>query len=614
MPRQDRRLKNSDSSPEFLFPENRGGLEKCLLIKYLSYSRGSWVTRDSMYISHSRENWIFLKRKLKGARCWYLTNTPPFFPDIETADSSDDIQINRIVGEKSIILLGKGNFGAVYGVYSQVLATYVAVKILGTDNKPSAPAAGSEGEFLYANVFRSNFGKLNSCRVLKIFSSEDYERQNRVMISERCKFGYLGNLRNIVPGNREHMVKDIILGNFGGLLLTLAELNKLGYSHNDIKPGNILLREDLSAVFADFGLFAAVKVPEDDSNTKSTAFSGTEPYAAPEAIKHGNANCDQRKCDIWSLGATFYELLTGKNMLNFPEPRENWKNSLPEDLRGTIADNDLLIGAIARMFEYDPRKRPTARELYDQLARESSGAKKAQYEQLFAVETRQERDDGTVGGEVNGLMVRMGAEALAEIENNVLMKCQQKLDNDDNVSVKLPTNELLHYDGMHDPPDCYDDSTEEDSEKSREKSGGTPKIVLRVDPDRPDSSSCKGKERPESETDQGTVIKFGNAEVQEKNVGSGSPEPKKPEENSRVEESGEEQKNMSVPEQNTVPPHKNAMKIPEMVDSASPPGSEESENSQATTCSDHEEFERTTAVLEEVSENIDSLTNNLNLI
>jgi tetratricopeptide (TPR) repeat protein len=76
--------------------------------------------------------------------------------------------------------------------------------------------------------------------------------------------------------------------------------------HRDIKPGNLLLGSDGRLSINDFGLARALEEP---GMTATGEFVGTPAYLAPEQIAGGRIPVDHR-CDIYSLGATLYELLT----------------------------------------------------------------------------------------------------------------------------------------------------------------------------------------------------------------------------------------------------------------------------------------------------------------
>lgn len=76
--------------------------------------------------------------------------------------------------------------------------------------------------------------------------------------------------------------------------------------HRDIKPSNLLLSPDGRVSLNDFGL---ARVLEQPGMTMTGEFVGTPMYMSPEQIAAGRAPLDHRT-DVYSLGATLYELLT----------------------------------------------------------------------------------------------------------------------------------------------------------------------------------------------------------------------------------------------------------------------------------------------------------------
>src|SRR5215217_2357661 len=82
-----------------------------------------------------------------------------------------------------------------------------------------------------------------------------------------------------------------------------------GVVHRDIKPENILLHEG-EAVLADFGIALAVKEAGGNRLTETGLSLGTPQYMSPEQAT-GDRALDKRS-DIYSLGAVFYEMISGE--------------------------------------------------------------------------------------------------------------------------------------------------------------------------------------------------------------------------------------------------------------------------------------------------------------
>jgi len=87
----------------------------------------------------------------------------------------------------------------------------------------------------------------------------------------------------------------------------LFAVHTKGVLHRDLKPGNIMLRKDGSIALIDFGLAKRAKI-ESEITDKGEIF-GTPYYMSPE---QGHGNTVDERSDIYSLGAIFYEMLTGK--------------------------------------------------------------------------------------------------------------------------------------------------------------------------------------------------------------------------------------------------------------------------------------------------------------
>jgi predicted Ser/Thr protein kinase len=87
----------------------------------------------------------------------------------------------------------------------------------------------------------------------------------------------------------------------------LAKVHSVGILHRDLKPGNVMLRDDGSIALIDFGLAKRMRLHQE--MTDSGEIFGTPYYMSPE---QGHADDVDARSDIYSLGVIFFEMLTGE--------------------------------------------------------------------------------------------------------------------------------------------------------------------------------------------------------------------------------------------------------------------------------------------------------------
>jgi len=87
----------------------------------------------------------------------------------------------------------------------------------------------------------------------------------------------------------------------------LAQLHSLGILHRDLKPGNIMVRDNGTLALIDFGLAKRMRLEQEI--TGNGEIFGTPYYMSPE---QGHADDVDERSDVYSLGIIFYEMLTGK--------------------------------------------------------------------------------------------------------------------------------------------------------------------------------------------------------------------------------------------------------------------------------------------------------------
>jgi serine/threonine protein kinase/Tfp pilus assembly protein PilF len=172
----------------------------------------------------------------------------------------------------------------------------------------------------------------------------------------------------------------------------LAAAEACGVVHRDIKPSNVMLESDSSGALRvkliDYGV-AKVMGPQTQSDAEQThaGFIGTPAFASPEQFAGAGQLPVDTRSDIYSLGVTFWYLLTGRTPFvgrTMEEIRARQTRNLPlEQLKGLHLPGK-VIALLKSMLATDPNNRPqAARELllavhscYDRFNPEARGRRR----------------------------------------------------------------------------------------------------------------------------------------------------------------------------------------------------------------------------------------------
>jgi len=152
----------------------------------------------------------------------------------------------------------------------------------------------------------------------------------------------------------------------------LASAEACGVVHRDIKPSNIMLESDASGALTvkliDYGV-AKVMGPQAELGAEQTqaGFIGTPAFASPEQFAGAGQLPIDTRSDIYSLGVTFWYLLTGRTPFvgrTMEEIRARQTSELPLEQLRNLHLPAQAIALVKSMLAPDPKDRPqTAREL-----------------------------------------------------------------------------------------------------------------------------------------------------------------------------------------------------------------------------------------------------------
>eukprot|EP01119_Soliformovum_irregulare_P008680 TRINITY_DN2177_c1_g1_i1.p1 TRINITY_DN2177_c1_g1~~TRINITY_DN2177_c1_g1_i1.p1 ORF type:complete len:1141 (+),score=342.93 TRINITY_DN2177_c1_g1_i1:52-3474(+) len=203
------------------------------------------------------------------------------------------IEDKEHIGDYLLIdAIGRGGYGIVYKGLNAVKGNFVAIKKIHLGKK----SKDAETDNLMMEI--KLLQKLRHSNIVK-YVDHILSKKAIYIVMEYME---IGSLQSMVK-------RDGIFPEFLAIVYVRQILNGLDYLHQqgvihrDIKAANILLSKNGNAKLADFGVASHLKDLQYGDN-----FGGTPYWMAPEVIQMQSAST---ACDVWSMGCTVIELLTG---------------------------------------------------------------------------------------------------------------------------------------------------------------------------------------------------------------------------------------------------------------------------------------------------------------
>ncbi|MDR2777545.1 MAG: protein kinase, partial [Rickettsiales bacterium] len=232
----------------------------------------------------------------------------------------------KTFGAEDFKFIGGGSEGTLFAVNSDQKRLIVKV-LKGEPRKDSGEAIYQEfcsgmGDRLSPYLVPTLYAK-GSAVIMEYFDGKDLEKISGSADEEEQK------------ALRSDMEKAPL-----GLLEGLKNLHDNGIAHRDIKPANLMCNKKGEMAIIDFGSAAKTSLNDLDE----PAMRGTPEYFSPESHTSGILY-SYKKRDIWALGLTILEVLSGKGpvMQRFVKSiRSNYNKGISEMLLHTLVMQDLL--------------------------------------------------------------------------------------------------------------------------------------------------------------------------------------------------------------------------------------------------------------------------------
>ena len=252
-----------------------------------------------------------------------------------------DPTIPQYIGPYEILgVLGEGGMGKVYDAFDAPLDRKTAVKVMSADRyPPSVRADLAKRQIQEAQLAAS----VSSPNLVGVFAAGQDGGQPYIAMEFVTGRALDGVLENEGTASTAHAISYMQQSAWG-----LNALHQKGIIHRDIKPANILVDDNGLVKVTDFGL--AQPIDPEAGGTTDMMVVGTIPYLPPEQLA---AESVDLRADIYALGVTMFELLTGK------KPFESRR--LP-DLKEELSNFD-LDAALNAESDIDPKLRPIIRKM-----------------------------------------------------------------------------------------------------------------------------------------------------------------------------------------------------------------------------------------------------------
>jgi hypothetical protein len=277
------------------------------------------------------------------------------FLDSESSDSVGTLTGQNIAGYLIEERIGRGGMGTVYKALQVSLDRPVALKIL-------AKELISDKNFI--NLFikeARSAGQLNHPNIVQVYdvgNVGDTYFFSMEFVGGGSVEEILNKRGSLTSGQAIPIIIDAAKG------LEYAE--KKAIVHRDIKPDNLMISDDHVVKIGDLGIAKSIK---SEGTTQEDGISGSPHYISPEQAQGQSVD---HRADIYSLGCTFFQILTGRTPYSGKSPKEIIIKHINEPAPNAQDVNPeipaVVSNVIRKMMDKDPANRfQTATDLINEL-------------------------------------------------------------------------------------------------------------------------------------------------------------------------------------------------------------------------------------------------------
>ena len=274
------------------------------------------------------------------------------------ADSDSDGKL-RFGRYEVLEVIGQGSMGTVYRGLDPRLERQVALKTIRFETVTAEDQRREMLERLRKEAI--TIARFSHPNIIVVYDMGGVERS--AFIAMELVDGL--SLRDYLQ-SRGALEIDRVIPLAAAMASGMAVAHEREVIHRDVKPGNVLLGRDGAIKMSDFGLAFVVSTLVDEAS----GISGTPGYVPPEVM---NSEPYSAPGDMFGLGVTLYESLTGIHPLTGATLRETISNTLSgavKPLREYLPDIPReLDQLVTALLSTDPAKRPTAALMVERMER-----------------------------------------------------------------------------------------------------------------------------------------------------------------------------------------------------------------------------------------------------